>query len=1073
MQLENARLREDLSLAEKYGVSPVPATAHSSPDALSVVRAAVINQQTQSVAAEQLLSAGGSQGLAESDVVLDEPGPRLDQGSEAGIEPELDVLIGRCVVGRIASVGRWASALEPITDHRYRGLAQIIRPSDQGGSFGAEGILVGQGTELLQLTDVPTTQSVRVGDEVYTSDRDRRFPIPLYYGRVVRVEEAGRNWEIAVRPAVRVSELKTVAVLKVGHPAGKDPWPSEKSRRVERRAADLVRQVGTDLMKLFFTVIFTLAALLLQPLVDQAFAGVAVRPNLLLAPVAICVWLYCPGVRAVIGCGLVGLILDCLAGPQLGARAAGFCLLAALGSLTVGRRVDSWPRRIIIWGADPVRRRNALANRHMFLDGHDISTERRGLRGGAIGPGDDDCSERTVAGGRNAFARAARRKLVSPTRARDRSFVERGLTAMENRVTNVFSTPSGFAPRFDSDGPDNRGDGGSARLIWLFVAFAIPLLAVAARLVHLQCLLADDYVAAFETMSESLEPIPSIDGRIYAGDGRVLAEDVERYHISVHYRWLEDPPNEHWLTRLALSGLSRAQRRNRVVVDARRQQVLARRDALWARLAEASGLSPKTLAEKRAAIQQRVERIAARLAERQAERENEVADEAPVSSAGGSLMQRAWNALAAALTTAPRAPRRTNRSSPSRSCSTITWSSRMFPLEVRSGIDRGASSPVSRCARRLVVSPRLPRQHIRTPTWSGARVPVTASELTRTEVNAAGPDGGESTGGADARDPLDYQPGDRIGRTGVEAAYDSHLRGLRGLRRITRNRYGEVIREETVRSPRPGGSIELTLNTVVQQKMERLLDAALHRQPDSDPQVAKGQIPTGGAVVALDVQSGAVFVMASAPRFDFGPSGVPDPKTWQQLNDDPLRPLFHRAIQSALPPGSVFKVLSAVALLQSRKIDPDERFECSGYLDQPDRFRCAIYSQQKIGHGPVDLSDALSRSCNVYFFQAADRIGPQPIVEWAERFAFGRSTGIDLPFEKAGHLPDPGRDGPRHLNRQVGRDALASGGHADAGRRPIEPHRHAPADRADDGGDRQRRRPGHSLRRAPIGAAPG
>ncbi len=221
LRLENARLREELSLAERYGISPIPATGRSSPTAWTVVRAAVINPQTQSVASEHLLSSGRSRGIADADVVLDESAPHLDQGAVAGIEPELDVLIGRCVVGRIASVGRWASALEPITDPRYRGLAQIIRPSDQGGSFGAEGILVGQGTELLKLTDVPTTQSVRVGDEVYTSDRDRRFPIPLYYGRVVRVAESGRNWEIAVRPAVRVSDLKTVAVLKVGRPAGK------------------------------------------------------------------------------------------------------------------------------------------------------------------------------------------------------------------------------------------------------------------------------------------------------------------------------------------------------------------------------------------------------------------------------------------------------------------------------------------------------------------------------------------------------------------------------------------------------------------------------------------------------------------------------------------------------------------------------------------------------------------------------------------------------------------------------------------------------------------------------------
>jgi rod shape-determining protein MreC len=221
LRWENARLQEELTSAERYGLSPVPASARASVRPLIAVRAAVISQGSQSAAAERFLNAGRVQGIAETDAVLDASAPHLDQGSDAGIEPELDVLIGRCVVGRIASVGRWASVLEPITDPRYRGLAQIVRPSDQGGSFGAEGILVGQGTELLMLVEVPTTQSVRVGDEVYTSDRDHRFPIPLYYGRVVRVEEAGRNWDIWVRPAVRASELKTVEVLKFDRPAGK------------------------------------------------------------------------------------------------------------------------------------------------------------------------------------------------------------------------------------------------------------------------------------------------------------------------------------------------------------------------------------------------------------------------------------------------------------------------------------------------------------------------------------------------------------------------------------------------------------------------------------------------------------------------------------------------------------------------------------------------------------------------------------------------------------------------------------------------------------------------------------
>jgi len=103
-------------------------------------------------------------------------------------------------------------------------------------------------------------------------------------------------------------------------------------------------------MKYFLAAMFLAAALLLQPVVDQSFAGFAVRPNLRLAPLAICVSL-CPGAPAVICCGLLGLILDCLAGPQLGARIACFSLLAALGSIARGRTEGSWLRRVAAWAA--------------------------------------------------------------------------------------------------------------------------------------------------------------------------------------------------------------------------------------------------------------------------------------------------------------------------------------------------------------------------------------------------------------------------------------------------------------------------------------------------------------------------------------------------------------------------------------------------------------------------------------------------------------------------------------------------------------------------------------------------
>jgi penicillin-binding protein 2 len=109
----------------------------------------------------------------------------------------------------------------------------------------------------------------------------------------------------------------------------------------------------------------------------------------------------------------------------------------------------------------------------------------------------------------------------------------------------------------------------------------------------------------------------------------------------------------------------------------------------------------------------------------------------------------------------------------------------------------------------------------------------------------------------------------------------------------------------------------------------------------------------------------------------------------------------------ALPPGSVFKIISAVASIESGKMPPAATFYCQGYLDRSNNHRCLSFIHQHVGHGDVTLADALCRSCNVYFYTAARRMGPQALVDWAKKFGFGQPTGIDLPSESAGNLPVP------------------------------------------------------------------
>ena len=180
-------------------------------------------------------------------------------------------------------------------------------------------------------------------------------------------------------------------------------------------------------------------------------------------------------------------------------------------------------------------------------------------------------------------------------------------------------------------------------------------------------------------------------------------------------------------------------------------------------------------------------------------------------------------------------------------------------------------------------------------------------------------------------------------------------------------------------------------------------------------------------------------------------------EAWSRYRDDPDHPLFDRCVQMALPPGSVFKTVTAIALLETPGFDSEKPLTCQGYLHTPDRQRCAVYRRWGVGHGPVTLGEALARSCNVYFFHYGEELGTGPLLEWSRRCGFGRTAGIDLPGESPGHLPAPDIASEQASCRTRRR-------RGSAGDRAKLAHGDAVADCAADGRGGQRRKLGDAPR---------
>lgn len=226
--------------------------------------------------------------------------------------------------------------------------------------------------------------------------------------------------------------------------------------------------------------------------------------------------------------------------------------------------------------------------------------------------------------------------------------------------------------------------------------------------------------------------------------------------------------------------------------------------------------------------------------------------------------------------------------------------------------------------------------------------------------------------------------GDAVGKQGLEYVLEQRLRGQKGQRQLEVDVMGRDLNSKITREPQAGESIALSIDLDLQR-------------------VAAGQLEgQAGCIVVMEPDSGKLLALVTQPSYDNNLfAGGLTNKQWAELRDNPMHPLQNRVIQSAYPPGSIWKILMT-GLLLKEGVDPEETVFCNGKYKLGNRvFRC----WKKHGHGKVDMNRSLVESCDVYYYEMANRIGIDKIEEFARANGFGQQTGIALPHERSGLVP--------------------------------------------------------------------
>lgn len=254
-----------------------------------------------------------------------------------------------------------------------------------------------------------------------------------------------------------------------------------------------------------------------------------------------------------------------------------------------------------------------------------------------------------------------------------------------------------------------------------------------------------------------------------------------------------------------------------------------------------------------------------------------------------------------------------------------------------------------------------------------------------------------------------YEWTDQVGLTGLELTYERQLRGIKGQKHIEVDAFEREVNVLAIDSPTPGHNLVLTIDLDLQKYVEQTLRDAMHQVNSKS-----------GVVVVMNPQTGEILAMVSVPGYDNNlfAQGI-SVEDYERLSTDPEHPLINHAISSLYPPGSTFKIVPACAALQEGLINATTKFECKGMLylpnkyfpDDPEKatpFKC----WNEWGHGWLNIYGAIAQSCDIFFYQATGGygdfagLGINKLGYYAKQFGYGEKTGIPLPGENAGLVPD-------------------------------------------------------------------